>query len=116
MNIALWVVQGLLTIGFIYSGWMKVQIEKAKASWPWAGEVPKGLVLFIGAVELLGAIGLILPQATGVVSSLTPIAAFGLAAVVLLGALFHIRRKEYKEIGVNMAFLALAVFVAFGRL
>lgn len=116
MNIALWIVQGILAAGFIYSGWMKAfQHEKAKAAWPWAGEVPRGLVFFIGLAELIGALGLILPEATDAVPVLTPLAAIGLAAVVLLGAVFHAMRKEYREIGVNAAFLALAVLVAIGR-
>lgn len=117
MNIALWIVQGVLGLGFIYSGWMKAfRYENAKASWHWAGEVPGGLVFFIGIVELVGALGLILPQATSVAPVLTPLAAIGLAAVVLFGAIFHVMRKEYKEIGINIVFLTLAVFVAIGRL
>ncbi len=117
MNIALWIVQGLLALGFIFSGWMKAfQYEKAKASWPWAGEVPRGLVFFIGIAELIGAIGVVVPEATGIAPVLTPIAAIALAVVVLLGAVFHIRRKESRQIGVNVVFLALALFVAIGRL
>ncbi|MBB6634891.1 DoxX family protein [Cohnella thailandensis] len=116
MNIALWIAQGLLALGFVYSGWMKVQVEKAKASWPWAREIPKGLVVAIGLAELLGAVGVIAPLASGIAPALTPIAAFALAAVVLLGALFHVSRREYKDIGINIVFLALALIVAFGRI
>lgn len=116
MNIALWIVQGLLAVGFLYSGWMKAfGYEKAKESWPWAGEVARGFVFFIGIAELLGAIGLILPKAANIAPVLTPMAALGLAVIVLLGAIFHIRRKEYREIGVNIVFFALAVFVAIGQ-
>ncbi|MDN4601480.1 DoxX family protein [Paenibacillus sp. F6_3S_P_1C] len=116
MNMALWIVQGILGVGFIFSGWMKAfQYEKAKKSWPWANEVPRGLVFFIGIVELVGVIGLIVPQATDIAPVLTPLAAIGLAMVVLLGAIFHIARKEYKQIGVNIVFLALAVIVAIVR-
>jgi uncharacterized membrane protein YphA (DoxX/SURF4 family) len=117
MNIALWVVQGILGLVFIFSGWMKaVQYDKAKASWLWVKEVPRGLVFFIGIVELIGALGLILPQAMNIAPVLTLIAAIGLAAIVLFGALFHAKRKEYQEIGVNIVFLVLAVFVAMGRM
>jgi len=117
MNVALWIVQGLAALGFVYSGWLKaVQYEKARASWGWVQDVPKGLVVFIGSVEWLGALGLILPEATAIWPILTPIAATGLAAVVFLGALFHIRRKEYRDIGVNVVFFALAIFIAIGRL
>ncbi|MDP4095579.1 DoxX family protein [Paenibacillus sp. P96] len=116
MNIALWVVQGLAALGFLYSGWMKAfQYEKAKASWHWVSDVPKGFVSFIGIVELVGAVGLILPQALNIAPVLTPLAATGVAVIVLLGALFHVQRKEYKEIGVNIVFLVLALIVAIGR-
>lgn len=116
MNVVLWIVQGILVVGFIYSGWLKAfKYEKAKTSWTWVKDVPKGLVFFIGLAELIGALGLILPQATKIAPVLTPIAAVGLAAVVLFGAIFHIRRKEYRDIGVNIVFLALALFVAIGR-
>lgn len=116
MNITLWIVQGLLAFGFMYSGWMKAfQHEKAKASWHWVNDVPKGLVSFIGIVELLGVLGLILPQALDIAPVLTPLAAAALAVVVLLGALFHVQRKEYRDIGVNIVFLVLALIVAIGR-
>ncbi|MFB9331116.1 DoxX family protein [Paenibacillus aurantiacus] len=116
MNIALWVIQGLAAAGFIYSGWLKaVQYDKAKASWGWVSDVPQAFVVWIGIAELLGAIGLILPQATHIAPVWTPIAATGLAAIVLLGALYHVRRKEYREIGVNVVFLVLAAVVAVGR-
>lgn len=115
MNIALWIVQGLLAAGFVFSGWMKAQTEKARAAWPWAKEMPTGLVVFIGLAELAGAIGLIVPEATGVAPVWTPVAATALAAVALLGGLFHLKRGETKEIGVNVFFLVLAVLVAIGR-
>ncbi|GKS14920.1 hypothetical protein YDYSY3_59200 [Paenibacillus chitinolyticus] len=117
MNVVLWIVQGILALGFIYSGWLKAfQYEAAKASWTWVSDVPKALVFFIGLAELLGVLGLILPQATKIVPVLTPTAAAGLAAIVLFGAVFHIMRGEHKEIVVNIIFLAFALFVAIGRL
>ncbi|NOU98773.1 DoxX family protein [Paenibacillus planticolens] len=117
MNIVLWIAQGTLALGFIYSGWLKAfQYEAAKRSWTWVSDVPKNLVSFIGLSELLGVIGLILPQAANIVPVLTPTAAVGLAVIVLFGAVFHIKRGEYREIVVNIIFLALALFVAIGRL
>jgi hypothetical protein len=92
------------------------QYEKAKTSWPWVKEVSRGFVFFIGIVELIGVIGLIIPQATNIAPVLTPLAGIGLAAIVLFGAVFHAKRKEYQEIGVNVVFLVLAVFVAMGRM
>lgn len=116
MNTALWIVQGLLASGFVYSGWMKAFMRRqAAVSWSWVNDVPATLVCAIGLAELLGAIGLIVPWATGIAPSWTPVSAAALAAVVALGALFHIARQEYREIGVNLVFVALALFVAIGR-
>ncbi|MDR6552402.1 DoxX family protein [Paenibacillus qinlingensis] len=116
MHITIWIIQGLAAFGFVYSGWLKAfQYDKASASWGWVKDVPKAFVVFIGLAELIGAVGLILPQATNIAPVWTPIAATALAAVVLLGALFHIARKEYRDIGVNVIFFALALLVAIGR-
>ncbi|REE78690.1 DoxX-like protein [Paenibacillus taihuensis] len=116
MNITLWIVQGLAALAFAYGGWLKAfQYEKARSEWGWVGTVPRAFVIFIGLAELIGVIGLILPEATGIAPIWTPIAATTLAAVVLLGALLHLSRKEYKEVGINLVFIALAVIVAVGR-
>lgn len=87
-----------------------------KKTWAWVNDVPKSLVILIGIAELLGALGLVLPWALNITPVLTPIAAIALAVVTLLGMLFHIRRKEYRELGVNIFFIVLALTVAFGRL
>jgi uncharacterized membrane protein YphA (DoxX/SURF4 family) len=117
MNIALWVVQIILGLAFIMFGSMKTfQYEKAKASLPWVKDYSKGFVTFIGVSELLGGLGLILPYAIGIAPILTPIAALGLGLVMLLAAGFHAKRKENQAIGMNIIFLALAIFVAIGRL
>lgn len=116
MNVTLWIVQIILAAGFIYSGWMKtVRIESSKKTWAWVNNVPKTLVVLIGIAELLGALGLILPWALNIAPVLTPISAIALTAVALLGMLFHIQRKEYREIGVNIFFVVLALIVAIGR-
>ena len=117
MNIALWIVQVLLGLMFLIAGAMKAfAYEKAKASLPWVKDKSKGLVTFIGVAELLGGIGLILPYALDIVPTLTPIAAFGIALIMILAAAFHAKRKEYQGIGMNIILLALALFVVIGRL
>lgn len=117
MNIALWIVQGILALMFIFAGSTKAfQYEKAKTSLPWVKDSSKGFVTFVGLSELLGGLGLILPEATGVVPILTPIAAIGLAIIMVLAAVFHAKRKEYQGIVMNIVLLALVVFVAIGRL
>lgn len=117
MNIALWIVQILLGLMFLMAGSTKAfSYEKAKASLPWVKDSTKGLVTFIGVAELLGGLGLILPYAFGIAPILTPIAAFGLGVVMILAAGFHAKRKEYQGIGMNIILLALALFVAIGRM
>lgn len=117
MKRALWVVQIVLAIGFAYSGWLKAfQQETAQTSWSWMADVPAELVTFIGIVELLGVIGLIVPRATMILPMLTPIAAIGLAVVVVSGGVFHLMRGEVGDVGINLMFLSLSLFVAVGRL
>lgn len=67
----------------------------------------------IGAVEALGAIGLVLPWATGIAPILTPLAAVGLAITMVLAGVVHLRRKE--NFAINLVLLAMAVIVAVGR-
>jgi len=69
----------------------------------------------IGFVEVVGALGLILPQATGIAETLTPLAACGLIVFQLFAFLTHARRKEYSNLPINVVFAAAAVFVAVGR-
>src|SRR5215216_7505633 len=117
MNIALWIVQGLLAAMYLMAGTMKtVQTAKAKQQFPWATNRSDGFVRFVGISELLGALGLILPLVTGILPWLTILAAIGLMLIQLL-AIFteHLPKKEYNVIPVNIVLLALAVFVVIGR-
>jgi len=117
MNIALWIVQGLLAAMYGTAGVMKTfQTSKAREQLPWAKNRSDGFIRFVGTSELLGALGLILPLLTGVLPWLTPLAAIGLTVIQLL-AIFteHLPKKEYNVIPVNVVLLALAVFVVFGR-
>jgi uncharacterized membrane protein YphA (DoxX/SURF4 family) len=117
MNIALWIVQVLLGAMFIMAGTMKAFLyDRAYESLPWVKDVPKNLTRFIGVAELLGGIGLLLPALTGILPWLTPLAATGLALVMLLAMVFHARRREPQAIGFNGVLLLLAAFVAYGRL
>jgi uncharacterized membrane protein YphA (DoxX/SURF4 family) len=118
MVIVLWVVQGVLALAFLLSGILKgfTPLEGLKKNMAWVGNVPAGLVRLIGIAELLGALGLILPVATGIVPVLTIAAAVGLVLVMLSAAVFHASRKEYSTIGVNAVLLLLAAFIVVGHL
>jgi uncharacterized membrane protein YphA (DoxX/SURF4 family) len=116
MNIALWVLQILLALAFLMAGTMKAfQYERAKAQLEWVAGAPRGLVAFIGAVETLGAIGLILPALTGILPWLTALAAGGLAIVMLLAGTFNGLRGKYSNLAIDGPLLIMTAFVAYGR-
>ncbi|MEQ1900944.1 MAG: DoxX family protein [Devosia sp.] len=117
LNFYLWAAQGLLAALFGMAGAMKAfrPIPDLSKSIDWAAEFPVPLTRFIGISELLGAIGLILPIATGILPGLTPLAAIGLAVIQVLAIGFHVRRGEMQIVPANFVLLALAVFVAWGR-
>ncbi|MEV4062012.1 DoxX family protein [Nonomuraea dietziae] len=89
--------------------------EKLEPRLPWAEDYSAGTVRFIGIAELAGALGLILPAVTGIAPILTPLAATGLAVIMVLAALAHVRRKAPAAIAMKAALFLLAAFVAWGR-
>jgi uncharacterized membrane protein len=117
MNTALWIVQAVLAVGFGLAGVIKTTQprEKLAKSLPWTQDVSDGTLRLIGVAELAAALGLILPAATGIAVWLTPLAACGLALIMVLAAGFHARRKEPSAIATNVLLLALAVIVVWGR-
>jgi hypothetical protein len=117
LHLALWVAQGLLAAAFFGAGVMKTTapLEQLRAAMPWVNGAMGHLVRFIGTAELLGAVGLVLPAATRVKPWLTPLAALGLAVVMVLASLTHVARGEFPMLGVNAVLGGLAAFVAWGR-
>ncbi|WP_433360349.1 DoxX family protein [Actinoplanes sp. CA-142083] len=117
MNIALWIIQAILAAAFILAGVMKATQpkEKLQPNLPWVEDFSLGTVRLIGASELLGGLGLILPAATGIAPILTPIAASCLALVMVLAAITHLRRKEPSGVMVNAVLLVLCLVLAWGR-
>lgn len=118
MNIALWIVQALLAVAFIMAGAIKLMQPKEQlaAQMPWVDDFAPTTVKLIGALEVLGAIGLIVPLLTGILPWLTPLAALGLALTMLGAMATHVRRHEYPSLVPNLILLLLAAFVAYGRL
>ena len=117
MNVVIWIVQIVLGLAFILAGFMKSTQprEKLTAQMTWVEDYSGQQVKLIGVVEILGGLGLILPAWTGIAPILTPIAATGLAIVMVLAALVHVRRKEVNRTPVNAILFALAIFVAITR-
>lgn len=118
MNILLWIIQGLLAAMFLMAGLMKLskpKIELSEKLGDWVDRYSLNTIKLIGLLEFLAAVGLILPLAINVLPILTPIAAIGLA-VVMVGAMnLHYKRGEKDKIGMNLILFLLAVFVVVGR-
>jgi uncharacterized membrane protein YphA (DoxX/SURF4 family) len=117
VNIVLWICAGLLAAMFLMAGVMKVAMPKEKLlptmKWAQPWSVPQ--LRALGTVEVLGAIGLILPRALNIAPVLTPLAAAGCAVVMIGAVLTHIRMKDYTGTGMPLVLLVLAVVVAAGR-
>lgn len=117
MNTLLWILQVVLALFFAMAGVTKLSQPKDKLHerLPWVEDFSAGTVKFIGAVELLGAIGLMLPAVTGIAVVLTPLAAAGLALTMALAAVVHVRRGEAQALAINLPVLLVAAFVAWQR-
>ncbi|MFC8349649.1 DoxX family protein [Streptomyces sp. NPDC057280] len=118
MNIALWIIAGILGAACLAGGAQKlVQPRKklAAAGYGWVDDFGDGGVKAIGALEVLAGLGLILPAALDIAPVLVPIAATGLVLLMIGAALTHLRRHEAQAIVVNAVLLAVAAFVAWGR-
>jgi uncharacterized membrane protein YphA (DoxX/SURF4 family) len=117
MNIALWIVQGLLAFAFIASGGMKVFAYEKYTAMAEKKNTPmslsRGLITFIGIAEIAGSLGIVLPMATNIAPWLSLWAAIGLAIIMLLAIGFHARRHE--SVAVPVILFLLAGFVVFGR-
>ncbi len=117
MNTALWIVQGIVAFMFLMVGAMKIMqpYEKMKEMMAWVEDFSPAQVKGIGVLEMMGALGVILPWALGLYTFLTPLAALGLSFVMVGAGLTHLRRKEPKMFAMNLALLMMALFVAYGR-
>ena len=118
MNVVLWIIAIVLAVGFLAAGLMKVARPKEQlvaSGLAWTEDFSANTVKFIGVVEILGAVGLILPAALDIAPILTPLAATGLAVTMILAVAVHIRRKEYGPMIFPLVLLILSAIVAWGR-
>jgi uncharacterized membrane protein YphA (DoxX/SURF4 family) len=119
MNVALWICQLLLAAVFAASGYAKATMSPERmAATGQTGPAlfPLPVVRFTAVMELLAAIGLVLPELTGIAPALTGAAAIGLCLVMIGAASAHTRLHEPASVAVNVGIFALCVFVAVGRL
>jgi hypothetical protein len=119
MNLMLWIITGLLAVVYLGAGLGKLIVPKEKlAAFPaggWINDFSAGAVKGIGALEVLAAMGLILPAVFDIVPVLVPLAALGLVMLMAGAVITRIRRHEVKPMVADLAYLALAAFVAWGR-
>jgi hypothetical protein len=116
MNTALWIIQAILAAMMIALGMVKTfqPIEKL-STLRWTTHSSEGFVRFVGVSELLIGAGLVLPELTGILPILTPLAALSLCMIMVLAIAEHVKHKEINEIGKNVIITLLAAFVAVGR-
>ncbi len=116
LPVALWGAQGLLAAAFVAAGATKLlyPADQLAAMIPWTGEYG-ALVPFTGVVDLAGGLGILLPSLTRIQPRLTVLAALGLIVLQVLAALFHVSRGELDVLPMIAVFVALAVFVLWGR-
>jgi len=118
MNIILWALQVFLAFSFGYSGIMKsFQSREKLVSIGQTGveDLSYSAIRFIGITETIGALGIIIPWATGIVPVLTPITAICFAIIMILAMQIHYKRKEFKSVALNVMLFCISVFVAYMR-
>jgi DoxX-like protein len=111
MRLAYWIVAAVLAVFYLYAGAMKTTRSKdqLRPMMAWVDGMPLHYVRTIGALEVLGALGLILPPLTGVAVGLALAAAIGFALLQVGALLLHLSRGEVKVTPLNIVLLALAV-------
>ncbi|MFQ6393506.1 DoxX family protein [Nocardia sp. KC 131] len=119
MNLALWIVTGLLAVVALAGGITKTFVPKKKLAeangGEWTADVSVGFVKTLGVLELLAAVGLILPAVLDIAPVMVPVTAVCWILLMVGAMTTHFRHGEFKLVVLNLAYLAMAVFVAVGR-
>ena len=116
MNRGLWTGQIALGVYFVAIGVMHFIIpDGLPDQMSWMYDLSTGLHVVSGIAEILGGLGLILPAVTGIRTELVPLAAAGLALVMLGAIVYHISRSEFQNIFFNVVLIAVLGFIAYGR-
>lgn len=114
MNIAIWILQVLLAVYFLWHGWLFVA-PPAEMAEMMNSFIDPGFRIFIGVAELLAAAGLILPGLTRILPWLTPLAAAGLMIVTASATVLHLSRGETGSAISAAVFFVLVTLVAYMR-
>jgi len=114
LNVTMWIVQVLLALAFFAHGVLLLNPPAAIAEQMNAA-LPRGFWVFLGAAEVLAAIGLILPAATNIQRRLTVWAAVGIMIVMVSATIWHSVRHEYSSAATTFVLLILASAVVYVR-
>ena len=115
MTYALWIVQGLLALLFLFAGGMKLVLPLEELTGPMPVPLPGLFLRFIGVAEVLGAIGLILPGLLRIRPGLTPLAAAGLVIIMIGATVITLAGGDVALALIPLVVGLLAAFVAYGR-
>jgi uncharacterized membrane protein YphA (DoxX/SURF4 family) len=117
LRIGLWVAQVLLAVAFCGIAFMKLTkpIPELASMMKWPGEYSPAFVRFLGVVDLLGGIGIVLPALTRISPGLSVVAALGCTVLQVLAIGFHVSRGEFQALPLNAVLIALSIFVLWGR-
>ncbi len=113
MTAALWIVQSLLALLFLFAGGMKLVLPLEQLTGPIT--LPGPLLRFIGMAEVLGALGLILPGLLRIRPGLTPLAAVGLVVIMIGATVLTLAAGAVAVALISLIVGLLAAFVAYGR-
>ena len=117
MNTLLLVIQLLLALVFAVSGTI-ILILPNKTLAPrlsWVTVYSRPAKWFICMAKIAGALGLVLPLIFPVLNPLAPLAACGIASIMVLAFLYHLKRKEYRDLPATVLFFVMALVVAWFR-
>ncbi|MBL1087638.1 DoxX family protein [Streptomyces actinomycinicus] len=119
MNLALWIAAGLLAAVALTGGVSKTFVPKERLALVhgggWTADASAGFVKTLGVLELLAVAGLILPAALGIAPVVVPVTAVCWVLLMVGAMITHGRRGEVSLVMLNLVYLALAVFIVWGR-
>jgi uncharacterized membrane protein YphA (DoxX/SURF4 family) len=113
VNIALWIIQALLGLLFLFAGVMKLVLPLDQMKGP--VELPGAFLRFIGVAETAGGLGLILPSLLRIRPGLTPLAAAGLVIIMIGATVMTLMGGELMAALISAVVGLLTAFVAYGR-
>ena len=117
LRAAIWAAQVVGAVVYVGGGLTKLFTPIAELShmMAWTGDLPEAAVRAIGAIDVAGGLGLLLPSLTRITPRLTVAAAVGCTALQICATVFHLSRGEAAALPFNLVLIAISLFVLWGR-